>query len=176
MYDLEAAADRLRKACYQDQVEDAPNEGPKELTFFLLDNQNGGWGLFCWYETQEELRQALRLDLVGFMHSPDEEEDAAEFLKQIADLIDNIPEGVQFSDSTRGRIDDLLVAPWRIPYIGTYSNLLSSNGEWERNLRTQFREHMESDDDHSPSDAAKAAPIKPKERTAFDAFVTAPVV
>ncbi len=130
--------------------------------------------MFCWYESREELLNALRSDLVGFMYAPEEseEEEPTEFLKKVADVIDKTSGSKRLAEPMRKGIDKLLVSPWRIPYIGTYADLQSGSGSWERALRAQFRATFE---DGEVDSAGGASPITEDERAAFDEFITAPL-
>jgi hypothetical protein len=174
MYDLEAAADRMREASYQGE---GPNEGPKKYTFYLLDKQMGGFGVFFWYKTKKTMLKALAEDLVGFMHTPEgsDEGQAEEFVRKVSDMITSTPETLHFSEGMRKKINALMTDPWCISYIGTYENVLTGMNEWERQLRAAFREKQADPEDGGKMSKTKyEAPIGRHERRAFDEFATHP--
>jgi hypothetical protein len=141
---------------------------PKNYTFFLLEKRNGGIGLFCWYDTKAGLIDALANDLVGLDGSPTlDESGATAFQQGVATVIAAHGESLETSDALQRAIDKLLMAPWHIPFIGTYTGLLSGNDSWAQKLRERFRKKA-----CLTVKTSLGAPIDDNERPDFDWFVT----
>jgi len=169
VHDLDAAAERMRKACYQS--DGVRNEGPKKYTFFLLDKQMGGGGHFYWYRTKRGLTEALKHDLVGFIFTSEgsDSKEVDELLARICKVIDAASKDELLSEDLRAKIDRLLIEPWHGPFIGTYESLLKAKGAWQLQLRGRFRQ--ESD---IAADDSNTKPISKAELEAFSKFVSQP--
>jgi hypothetical protein len=165
LVNLDEAAARLRDATCLGAFGEAK---PKNYSFFLLEKRDGGVGLFCWYDTKAGLLDALANDLIGFDGSTVLDESAAATFQQgVAAAIAAHCESLETSDALQRAIDKLLMAPWHIPFIGTYTGLLSGNDSWARKLRERFRKKA-----GLPVKTLPGAPIEDNERSDFEWFVT----
>ena len=74
MFDLEAAADRMRAA---------NSGGVKRYCFYLRDTLPHSGGYFFWYDGKGALNDGLINDLVGFVYSDPKEEEFSSALSLI---------------------------------------------------------------------------------------------
>ena len=149
MFDLEAAADRMRAA---------NSGGVKRYCFYLRDTLPHSGGYFFWYDGKDALNDGLINDLVGFVYSDPKEEGIKEFLVDMKDCLDLAQKDNYSFPGVLLAIDKFwksYTTQWQICFIGSYDMLCQSDGAFESSIRSIFRDGRE------PSDEEFEKGIKP---------------
>lgn len=152
------------------RLEEAMERSPLEFPvgFFLQDKEPYAPGGFFWYKTEEDVMNAIRNDMFSVF---DQEEDADEIKSKLSVILTDIKENPRLSEALRKRLDDYLTeAGYSMEFLGTFNQICEDQGEWESEVRRQFRENYFDDAENMP-DEKLMSPLKKKEVTEFAEYI-----
>jgi hypothetical protein len=163
MYDLDSANDRLLKAS---------NSGVGHFCFFLQDPVPFNPSYFYWYDSEDQLFDALRDDLLSIYFSDPKDKNINLVHVELSQLISNFKKRklIDFTELQK-RIEIILQdyenhLLFQIAYIGSYEGLTNGNGSAEIVIRNWFRHGQEAEE------RSKSPPIKDFEIDDFNDFLS----
>jgi len=120
-------------------------ESIKPYVIYLEDTVPYDPGIFYTFETEKELLEVLKSELLVF--GGVEESNLEQFQE---DLEAALPESINdFDESVLDRIN-VLIPLWNVGFVGTFEDLLSSNKEAPKWFRKEFREYADIEGGDSP--------------------------
>ena len=165
MFDLEAAAERMVES---------NSRGTKDFCLYVEDIlPHSGGGFFHWYDTKEDLYEALVDDLTGFVFTNFADGEFEEYLLSAKQAVEGVRSGQYPLESLPKDINESIEAyaggsVWRIRYAGTKKALFDEPDGFPFEIRKIFRGGSTQPDFYG-------APIQASERASFEATLSDPM-
>lgn len=138
--------------------------------YFSSDDLPFGAGMFHWFDSEEALIQGITQDLPTAVGDMDGDE-LAEYLAELAAVVAKFPPGSRTGAACFTALQEALSGVQSLDWIGTFDDLCKSSDEWSAEVRSNFREFSDEDDELNEEDGLdhSARRIEPDE---VDDFVT----
>lgn len=151
-------------------IDDAMGNDTKEFPFGMFLRDDGGYGRFLWYDTEESLLAAVERNVFALFPDDGEEEDA-QISAALKAIIDGVSSQPKIGEELRKKVDEYLGnVSLCMGWIGTFKQVCEGSGELESEVRQQFREHI-IDDFEDMSDDELTRPITTEEMSEFVEFI-----
>lgn len=112
----------------------------KEYLFFLESTTPFDNGVFFSFDSESELLNVIREELLSFCHVDEDEIEKAQIkLKEL------LPNSLNKVDESVLLAMNQLLTQWNVGYIGTVGELMSGNLRAEKWIRSEFRKYHDLD-------------------------------
>lgn len=125
-------------------MENAMCYNPRESPFGMFLRDAIGCSVFLWYDTEESLLDAIEQEVFALFPDDGEDEDM-QIRAALKAIIDSVPSQPKIGEELRNKVDEYIKGGWCMEWMGTFKQACEGSGEWESEVRQQFRENMVDD-------------------------------